>query len=132
MAVLNNQRRYVIAEKVPLDESQQFSEWDPEAVINTSASDFSLSFAGPDGVEHEIIHDDSTTSDVIALTTAIELNVPPTPTYQERFTVQLDEIRTIHYLQEAEFVLKGPDFSWPPSLGSIKVKFKRGLKQIKS
>jgi len=121
-----------MAEKVPLDESQQFAEGEPEVVINTSPSDFSVSFAGPDGIERENVYPDAAPSDLVALNTAADLSVQSTPSYQERFTEQLDEFKNKPYLQEVEFELKGPDLSWPPSLGSIKMKFRRGLKQTKS
>lgn len=121
-----------MAEKVPLDKTQEFAKGEPEVVISRSSSDFSLSFGCPDGVEHENIHSDATSSTQVALSTAADLKMPATPTYQQRFVEQLDEIRTKPYWQEGEIELKGPDLSWPPSLGSLKIKVKRGLKIIKS
>lgn len=121
-----------MAKKVPLDETKKFATGKPEAIISTSVSDISVLAMGPDGVERENVYPEATTSDAIALSTAVDLNLPSTPTYQERFVEQLDDIRTKPFVKEVEFELKGPEFKWPPSFGSLKVKVKKGLKVIKS
>ena len=127
--------------QVPFGENKQFGEgwreekWptqkEPETVINTSSSDFSVSFTDPDGVQHENVYPDSTTSDIVALNTAADLNIPVTPEYQERMVEHLDEFMTKPYVKELKFELKGPDLKWPPSFGSASFTLTRGLKKVK-
>lgn len=121
-----------MVENVPFDEKKPFAIQEPDVVINTSISDISISAVGPDGIEHENVYPEDCTSDTIALSTAADLNVPATPFYQEAFVETLDDIRNQPYLTEFEFELKGPEFKFLPALFSLKVKFKRGLKVIKS
>jgi len=121
-----------MAEQHNEDILKKLVEGEPQAIISTSASDISVSVRGPDGVERETIYPDSTTSDVIALNTAANAKLPATQTYQDRFIETLDVARTNPYLQETEFELKGPEFKWPPSFGSLKVKLKWGIRKITS
>lgn len=126
-----------MAEKAHSDNSENlqihaFDDISVSDVIETVESDISISAVGPDGVEHENVYPEATPSDLIAISTAADLGVPSTPTYQERFTKQLNDIRTDPYVNEVEIELKGPEFKWPPSFGSLKVKVKKGLKVTKS
>lgn len=120
-----------MAERVPLDKSDEFVvKGQPDELIRTSVSDISVGFRGPDGVEHENIHSDATTSNIIALSTAADLNLPPTPTYQEKFVEQLDSVKANPYLSEVEIEFKAVEFGWPPSVGSIRIWLRRGLNKV--
>lgn len=111
---------------------KKFATRKPQAIISTTASDISVYVMDSKGVERENVYSDVTPSDFIAQSTAADLNIPVTPTYQKRFVEQLDVIKTQPYLKEVEFELKGPELKWPPSLGSLKVTIKKGLRVIKS
>ena len=123
-----------MAEKGPWDgESWQFKEGEPETVINTSDSDFSLSFAGPDGTDHEIIHSDATSSADIAKSIASDLNEPAKPGWEDVFTEQFDvKVREKPFLKKVELEFNVENlWSWPPS-GIFKVRIERGLRIISS
>ena len=121
-----------MVEKVPFGENKKIEQEKPQNIISTSPSDITVLFRGPEGDEHEAIYSDSTTSDVIALNTADKINASPTQEYQDAFIEQLDKVRANPYWQETHLEFKAIELKWPPSLGSLKVTIKKGLREIVS
>ena len=103
-----------------------------QSSISTSASDITVAYTGPDGIERENIYPNAAPSDIVAMNTAADLSVPPTKTktYQEKFIEKLENFKADPYCTEIEIDFKTLDLHWPPSVGHAKVKIKRGLPKI--
>jgi len=118
-----------MAEKVPLEKSKGFATGKPETVISTSASDFSVAFTGPDGIERWNFYPDDAPSDLVAINTAADLCVPPTKNYQDKFIERLDSIKADPYCKETKIEFKAIELGWPPTIGSLTITVKKGLRQ---